>query len=156
MQSTLASPKPENPLARVARLVAPELKRVEARIAEQAATFDPAIEGYVSYALGSQGKRLRPLMALLGGGALGGVTPEHIDLAVIVELIHIATLVHDDIVDEAERRRAQPTVNARWGNTLSVLLGDCLFAHALNLSANFENRRDWPGDCPSGARSLQR
>jgi octaprenyl-diphosphate synthase len=139
MHSAPVSTKPENSLARVSRLVGPELNRVEQRIAEQAATFDPAIEGYVSYALGSQGKRLRPLMALLGGGALGGITPEHIDLAVIVELIHIATLVHDDIVDEAERRRAQPTVNARWGNTLSVLLGDCLFAHALNLSANFEN-----------------
>jgi len=58
---------------------------------------------------------------------------------VIVELIHIATLVHDDVMDEAERRRAQPTANARWGNSLSVLLGDCLFAHALTLSTNFEN-----------------
>jgi octaprenyl-diphosphate synthase len=58
---------------------------------------------------------------------------------VIVELIHIATLVHDDVMDEAERRRAQPTANARWGNSLSVLLGDCLFAHALTLSTNFVN-----------------
>jgi octaprenyl-diphosphate synthase len=58
---------------------------------------------------------------------------------VIVELIHIATLVHDDIMDEAVRRRAQPTVNARWGNSLSVLLGDCLFAHALTLSTKFDN-----------------
>jgi octaprenyl-diphosphate synthase len=58
---------------------------------------------------------------------------------VIVELIHIATLVHDDVMDEAEQRRAQPTANARWGNSLSVLLGDCLFAHALTLSTNFEN-----------------
>src|SRR5258708_36674912 len=78
-------------------------------------------------------------MALLCGGASGGITSAHIDLAVIVELIHIATLVHDDIMDEAERRRAQPTVNARWGNSLSVLLGDCLFAQALNLSTNFDN-----------------
>src|SRR5207249_1192914 len=52
---------------------------------------------------------------------------------------HIATLVHDDVMDEAERRRAQPTANARWGNSLSVLLGDCLFAHALTLSTNFQN-----------------
>src|SRR5213594_4421981 len=57
----------------------------------------------------------------------------------IVQLIHIATLVHDDVMDEAVRRRAQPTANARWGNSLSVLLGDCLFAHALTLSTNFEN-----------------
>lgn len=109
------------------------------RIAEQAAAFDPAIEGYVVYAVGSRGKRLRPLLALLAGGATGKINSGHVDLAVIVELIHIATLVHDDVMDEAERRRAQPTANARWGNSLSVLLGDCLFAHALTLSTNFEN-----------------
>jgi octaprenyl-diphosphate synthase len=79
------------------------------------------------------------LVSLLSGGATGAITSAHVDLAVIVELIHIATLVHDDIMDEAERRRAQPTVNARWGNSLSVLLGDCLFAQALNLSTNFDN-----------------
>ena len=115
------------------------MDEVDARIVAQAAAFDPAIEGYVSYALGSGGKRLRPMVAILSGGATGSLTSEHIDLAVIVELIHLATLVHDDIMDEAERRRSQPTVNARWGNSLSVLLGDCLFAHALSLSTNFEN-----------------
>jgi octaprenyl-diphosphate synthase len=139
MHSATASAKPDNSLARVTRVIRAELDRVESRIAEQTTAFDPAIEGYVSYAVGSRGKRLRPIMALLSGGSLGPITPEHIDLAVVVELIHVATLVHDDIMDEAERRRAQPTVNARWGNSLSVLLGDCLFAHALNLSANFEN-----------------
>jgi octaprenyl-diphosphate synthase len=126
-------------LAQVARLIQPHLEEVEARIAQQAAAFDPALEGYVIYALGSRGKRLRPLLALLAGGATGQINSNHVDLAVIVELIHIATLVHDDVMDEAERRRAQPTANARWGNSLSVLLGDCLFAHALTLSTNFEN-----------------
>ena len=125
-------------MARVTQTVRAELEEVEARIAAQAASFDPAVEGYVTYAIGSRGKRLRPLIALLSGGASGGIHSGHVDLAVIVELIHIATLVHDDIMDEAERRRAQPTVNARWGNSLSVLLGDCLFAQALNLSTNFE------------------
>src|ERR1051325_11324710 len=128
-----------SPLARVARLVQPPLKEVEGHIAQQAAAFDPALEGYVVYAVGSRGKRLRPLLALLAGGATGEINSNHVDLAVIVELIHIATLVHDDVMDEAERRRAQPTANARWGNSLSVLLGDCLFAHALNLSTNFDN-----------------
>ncbi len=126
-------------LAEVARLVQPHLEKVEACIAQQAAAFDPAIEGYVVYAVGSRGKRLRPLLALLAGGATGTINSGHIDLAVIVELIHIATLVHDDVMDEAERRRAQPTANARWGNSLSILLGDCLFAHALTLSTNFDN-----------------
>jgi octaprenyl-diphosphate synthase len=128
-----------NPLAGVARLVQPHLEQVEERIIKQVAAFDPAIEDYVSYAIGGRGKRLRPLVALLSGGATGEINSEHVDLAVIVELIHLATLVHDDVMDEAERRRAQPTVNARWDNSLSVLLGDCLFAHALNLSTQFEN-----------------
>ena len=128
-----------SPLAHVGRLVQPYLKEVEMRISQQAAAFDPALEGYVVYAVGSRGKRLRPLLALLAGGATGQINSEHVDLAVIVELIHIATLVHDDVMDEAERRRAQPTANALWGNSLSVLLGDCLFAHALTLSTNFEN-----------------
>jgi len=57
----------------------------------------------------------------------------------MVELIHLVTYVHDDVMEDAERRRAQPTINARWGNSLSVLLGDCLFAHALNLSTSFDN-----------------
>lgn len=139
MHSATATAVPDGPLVRVARVVRHELSAVEARLAEQTAAFDPAVEGYVAYAIGSRGKRLRPLVALLSGGATGPITPDHFDLAVIVELIHVATLVHDDIVDEAERRRSQPTVNARWGNTLGVLLGDCLFAHALNLSAQFEN-----------------
>jgi octaprenyl-diphosphate synthase len=130
---------PGSSLAEVARLVQPHLEQVEMHIADQAAAFDPAIEGYVVYAVGSRGKRLRPLLALLAGGATGKINPGHVDLAVIVELIHIATLVHDDVMDEAERRRSQPTANARWGNSLSVLLGDCLFAHALTLSTNFDN-----------------
>lgn len=116
-----------------------QLNEVETRIKEQAAAFDPAVEGYVTYAIGGQGKRLRPLVTLLSGGATGQITPAHLDLAVVLELIHVATLVHDDIMDEAERRRGQPTVNARWGNALSVLVGDCLFAQALNLSTNFNN-----------------
>jgi octaprenyl-diphosphate synthase len=136
----VAVASPASSLAHVTRLVQPHLEEVEMRIAQQAAAFDPALEGYVVYAVGSRGKRLRPLLALLAGGATGTISSDHVDLAVIVELIHIATLVHDDVMDEAERRRSQPTANARWGNSLSVLLGDCLFAHALTLSTNFENK----------------
>jgi octaprenyl-diphosphate synthase len=137
-RSPAATAPSAGPLAAVAGTVQSQLDEVESRIAQQAAEFDPAIEGYVSYAIGGQGKRLRPLIALLSGGATGGITPAHVDLAVVLELIHVATLVHDDIMDDAERRRGQPTVNARWGNALSVLLGDCLFAQALTLSTNFD------------------
>src|SRR6266568_5529415 len=134
-----AAPLKVSPLTRVASVVQPHLDEVSARIGHQTEAFDPAIEGYISYALDSGGKRMRPLVALLAGAATGAVTKAHIDLAVIVELIHLATLVHDDVMDEAERRRSQPTLNARWGNALSVLLGDSLFAHALDLSTKFDD-----------------
>ncbi|HEY2800094.1 MAG TPA: polyprenyl synthetase family protein [Chthoniobacterales bacterium] len=128
-------------LARVFQPVQSELDQVDRRITAQVQAFDPALEGYVAYAIGGGGKRLRPLLALLSGGATGSLGAEHLELAVIVELIHLATLVHDDIMDDAERRRGQPTVNARWGNSLSVLLGDVLFAHALNLATDFDDTR---------------
>lgn len=128
-----------NPLARVTAVVQAQLDEVSARIGRQAAAFDPAVENYVTYAIDSSGKRLRPLVTLLAGGVTGAISDLHLDLAVIVELIHLATLVHDDIMDEAERRRGQPTVNARWGNALSVLLGDSLFAHALDLATRFDD-----------------
>lgn len=138
-RSRAAKDTSAGPLAQVVETVQTQLDAVESRIAQQASEFDPAVEGYVAYAIGGRGKRLRPLVALLSGGATGRITSAHVDLAVILELIHIATLVHDDIMDEAERRRGLPTVNARWGNALSVLLGDCLFAQALTLSTNFDN-----------------
>lgn len=120
-------------------LINPHLYTVEERIRSQARLFDPAVEGYVAYVCGKGGKRLRPALALLSGGATGKITSSHVDLAVILEMIHVATLVHDDIMDGAELRRDQPTANAKWGNSISVLLGDLLFAHALRLSTNFSN-----------------
>lgn len=117
----------------------PELDRVESRIRAQAYEFDPAVEPYVAYILNTSGKRIRPALAFLSGGATGEVTDDHHKLAVVLELIHVATLVHDDIIDGAEIRRQAPTANAKWGNALSVLLGDCLFSHALMLSSEFED-----------------
>lgn len=120
-------------------LINPHLYAVEERIRLQAQQFDPKVEGYVAYACESRGKRLRPALALLAGGATGHIGSSHLDLAVVIELIHCATLVHDDIMDGAEKRRNLPTVNAKWGNTISVLLGDCLFAHALKISTSFSH-----------------
>ncbi len=127
------------PLKATFELINAQLYSVEERIRGQARAFDPAVEGYVAYAIESNGKRLRPALALLAGGATGAIGPSHLDLAVILELIHAATLVHDDILDGAEKRRGQPTANAKWGNAISVLLGDCLFAHALKLSTSFQD-----------------
>jgi octaprenyl-diphosphate synthase len=113
------------------------LAEVEERIRHQARAFDPGIVGYIEYACASRGKRIRPALALLGAHATGGSGSGHLDLAVVVELIHLATLVHDDIMDGAVKRRGQPTAYAKWGAELSVLLGDCLFSHALRLCTQF-------------------
>jgi len=138
MSSSVISQEPIS-FAQAFELINPHLYTVEERISAQARAFDPAIEGYVSYVCNAGGKRLRPALALLSAGATGKISASHVDLAVIIELIHMATLVHDDIMDGAELRRDQPSVNAKWGNAISVLLGDCLFAHALRLSTNFSN-----------------
>lgn len=119
-------------------LVRPELDRIEAIIQEQARAFDPAVAGYVAYVCNTSGKRIRPALAILAGGATGGVTEDHRRLSVILELIHIASLVHDDIMDGADIRREMPTAAAKWGNSLSVLLGDSLFAYALEQATTFE------------------
>ncbi|MCX6867381.1 MAG: polyprenyl synthetase family protein [Verrucomicrobia bacterium] len=120
-------------------LVRPKLERVEASIRDQVHGFDPAIEPYVSYICNTSGKRIRPALAILVGGAAGGVTDDHVKLGVILELIHMATLVHDDIIDGAITRRMVATANAKWGNALSVLLGDALFSHALTLATDFNS-----------------
>jgi octaprenyl-diphosphate synthase len=119
--------------------VKPGLDRVESRIRAQADAFDPGITGYVEYAAESSGKRLRPALVLLAAGATGGIHEDQIDLAVIIELIHLASLIHDDVLDNAQIRRARPTLNSKWGTEISVLLGDCLFAHALKLCTRFDD-----------------
>ncbi len=120
-------------------LVRAELERVEIAIREQVRGFDPAIEPYVAYICNTSGKRIRPALSILVGGAAGGVNDDHLKLGVILELIHMATLVHDDIIDGANTRRMVPTANAKWGNSLSVLLGDALFSHALTLATDFDS-----------------
>ncbi|MDB6077203.1 MAG: polyprenyl synthetase family protein [Akkermansiaceae bacterium] len=120
-------------------LVRPQLERVEAAIRDQVRAFDPAVEPYVSYVCNTSGKRIRPALSILVGGALGGVDEGHLKIGVILELIHMATLVHDDIIDGATTRRMVPTANAKWGSGLSVLLGDALFSHALALATDFDD-----------------
>jgi octaprenyl-diphosphate synthase len=121
------------------QLIADRLAVVEEQIRAQSKAFDPAVQGYVSYVMETSGKRIRPALCLLAGGASGGAGPEQEKLGVVLETIHLATLVHDDIMDGAELRRSQPTATARWGSGLSVLLGDCLFARALELAASFDS-----------------
>ncbi|YCM43226.1 polyprenyl synthetase family protein [Verrucomicrobiaceae bacterium 227] len=120
-------------------LIRPHIQKVEARIREQVREFDPGVEPYMEYICDTTGKRIRPALAILTGGATGGLTDDHLNLGVILELIHMATLVHDDIIDGASTRRQVPTANAKWGNGMAVLLGDALFSHALKLSTDFDD-----------------
>ncbi len=117
--------------------VEPFLESVARRLAEQVETFDPGISTYAEYALNGQGKHLRPALVALTASAFGKPTDAHITVAVVIEMVHLATLVHDDIMDEAEIRRGRLTVAANWGNDIAVLFGDCLFANALKLAASF-------------------
>jgi octaprenyl-diphosphate synthase len=113
------------------------LQAVTRQLIRQVNDFDPQIVPYAQYALNSGGKHLRPTILALSAGALGEVTDAHVTAAVIIEMVHLATLVHDDVLDEAEIRRGQPTLAANWGNEIAVLFGDCLFAQALKLAAGF-------------------
>lgn len=117
--------------------VGPFLQEVSNRLTAQVKAFDAEIAAYAAEALQSQGKQLRPVLVGLSGRTLGELTDAHVTAAVIIEMVHLATLVHDDVLDEAEVRRGQPTLAAHWGNEISVLVGDCLFARALELAAGF-------------------
>lgn len=117
--------------------VEPFLDAVSRRLAEQVNAFDPALAQYAEYALTGNGKQLRPTLVALAANALGKLNDAHITVAAIIEMVHLATLVHDDVMDEAEIRRGKLTLAANWGNEIAVLFGDCLFAHALKLAAGF-------------------
>ena len=117
--------------------VSPFLEAVGERLTKQVDTFEPDIVTYANYALNGQGKHLRAALVGLAANALGKPNDAHITVAVIIEMVHLATLVHDDVIDEAEVRRGRPTLAANWGNETAVLFGDCLFAQALKLAASF-------------------
>ncbi len=117
--------------------VEPFLDAVTKRLAEQVNAFDPALSQYAEYALTGNGKHLRPTLVALAANSLGKVNDSHVTVAAIIEMVHLATLVHDDVMDEAEMRRGKLTLAANWGNEIAVLFGDCLFAQALKLAAGF-------------------
>src|SRR5271170_7206340 len=117
--------------------VNPFLQAVTQRLIQQANDFDPQIVPYAKSALNGGGKHLRPTLVALAGATVGKVGDAHITAAVIIEMVHLATLVHDDVMDEAEIRRGQLTIAANWGNEIAVLFGDCLFAQAVKMAASF-------------------
>ena len=130
-------PEPPCDWKQIVQPLEPFLQAVAERLSDQVQAFDADLACYAEYALTNQGKQLRPALVGLSAGATGKVQDDHITIAVIIEMVHLATLVHDDIMDEATKRRGRPTLAANWGNEISVLLGDCLFAQALKLAASF-------------------
>jgi octaprenyl-diphosphate synthase len=114
----------------------PFLAQVADGLSAEAAEFDPEVSVFARYALENRGKQLRPLLVGLSGGAFGPLGPDHVTVGMVVEMIHLATLVHDDVMDVGEVRRGRPTLSSRWGNEVAVLVGDCLFAHALTRAAD--------------------
>ena len=135
------------PAALPLSLVAADLVEVERIYDDALAPFAPASAPIVQHLKHYRGKRLRPALVLLAGHACGTVTRAHHILGAVVEMIHTATLVHDDVLDEADTRRHLPTVNAAWGTKTSLLLGDMLFSAAFRLCSTVDATAcEWIGD----------
>ena len=113
--------------------VAREFELVNQLIVEQLHSNVPMVENVGHYIVDAGGKRLRPLLVLLSGAALDRCSDAHITFAAIIEFIHTATLLHDDVVDISSLRRGRPTANAEFGNAPSVLVGDFLYTRAFQL-----------------------
>lgn len=116
-------------------IISEEMQQIERRFHAELQSPYESLVPVLRHGTQLGGKRLRPAMLLLSGTALGPLTPDHIILGTVVEMVHTATLIHDDVLDEAEMRRHSATVNAKWNNHTSILLGDYLFAQSFRLVA---------------------
>lgn len=123
------------------KLVKAELDKVRDRIARQVDHFEPYVRRYMTEVCKGRGKMIRPGLVLLTAAATGGIKEKHITFACIMEMIHMASLIHDDVLDKADTRRDMPTPNALWGNELAVLLGDTLLSQAMVMGADIGDSR---------------
>lgn len=136
----IASPAPMSQ-AEIFSLIGSDLKRVEEFIRLDAICSVDAVTEISRHLQASGGKRLRPTLVLLCAGACGAKGDSPIRLGAAVEMIHAATLVHDDVIDDAEVRRGQPSTNRTWGNETSVLAGDWLYMQAFRIAIRERNFR---------------
>jgi octaprenyl-diphosphate synthase len=120
-------------------LVAPELVQVEEELRQYSHSSVRTISEIGEYILNGGGKRIRPMLLLLTSRMVGEITPGSIRLAAVVELIHNATLVHDDIIDGADTRRGRPSANSAWGNSMTVLAGDWLYMQSFAVALRERN-----------------
>jgi octaprenyl-diphosphate synthase len=141
-----ATPTRSHPTLALTELIAPQLHAVDRLFAQELASDLPHVNELVTHVGKFRGKMLRPMLLLLAGLAAGGggredvLTDDHVLLATVVEMVHMATLVHDDVLDGAEIRRQGATINHLRGNEAAVLLGDFLISHAYHLCSSLNTR----------------
>jgi len=132
---------PENSTATVLALVAQDMVEVDRVIAQRLDSGVPLVGEVARYIISAGGKRLRPVLLLLTCGALSYTGSQRHNLAAVVEFIHTATLLHDDVVDESTLRRGRPTANESFGNPASVLVGDFLYSRAFQMMVDADSMR---------------
>jgi octaprenyl-diphosphate synthase len=127
---------------RAFRLIDHQLNQVRELIDEQLTALAEAndMNRLLKHLRGRGGKMIRPGLVLLAGGCCGKITDEHVRIAAIIEMIHNATLLHDDVIDEGQMRRGQPTVNSLWGNEAAVLLGDLLLSRVFKMCTGLKQQ----------------
>jgi octaprenyl-diphosphate synthase len=128
-------------LNRIREPVAEDLRRIDQVIVERLASDVVLVNQVAQYIVGGGGKRLRPLSVVLAARACGYPGDKHVDAAAIIEFIHTATLLHDDVVDSSDRRRGRDTANHVFGNEASVLVGDYLYSRAFQMMVGLGNLR---------------
>ncbi|HTN33306.1 MAG TPA: octaprenyl diphosphate synthase [Marinobacter sp.] len=124
---------------RIYSTVAEDFSRVNDLIIERLSSDVPLVEKIAQHIIESGGKRLRPLLVLLSSQAAGYNGHDHLKLAAVIEFLHTATLLHDDVVDTSDMRRGRSTANAQWGNAPSVLVGDFLYARAFEMMVELKS-----------------
>lgn len=129
----------DSPINAIRKLLKPDFERVNDLIVSSLYSDVELIQEIAQYIINSGGKRLRPLLVLLSARALNYQEEQHVSLATIIEFIHTATLLHDDVVDTSELRRNRKTANAVYGNAASVLVGDFLYSRAFQMMAEINN-----------------
>jgi octaprenyl-diphosphate synthase len=122
-------------------LIAQDMQLVDQVIHQRLTTDVPLVREVAQYIIEAGGKRLRPALLLLVSGAIGSVHPHRHTLAAVIEFIHTATLLHDDVVDESTLRRGRPTANEQFGNAASVLVGDFLYSRAFQMMVDVNQMR---------------
>lgn len=134
-------PTNATPLDSIQTCISTDILAVNAVIQKSLHSEVALVNQVAHYIINSGGKRLRPILVLLSAGLFGKIQPQHHQLAAVVEFIHTATLLHDDVVDESSKRRGQNTANALFGNAASVLVGDFVYSRAFQMMVAVQNMR---------------